>query len=300
MFSYEDILNYYVRYKIENGNVIDRNTIQKVIDENVALKVKAAMLIFKESNTEDYIKKTMEKYDENSLVNAILNSNGHYEEIMFGNDLQNSKFSILVPPKYEYGISYLKLKFREKGLDIENFKINIIQSPEKNSEQYKVIINFQIKKYENQNMHEKSNQATIQYITAQDINQVLENMPKILKQSTIQHPKIQELNELDEQIRLAKINNDEVGYRNAKILKEKIISETRMKVSSEQWDSMSIQDKMAFVKIKMDEAKILRAYDECNYWSSYLIRLNKMLSSQPKVSEYQDNSNNELSNKQVR
>lgn len=38
----------------------------------------------------------------NKLVNVILNSNEHYEEFMSGNDLQNSKFSILVSLKNEY------------------------------------------------------------------------------------------------------------------------------------------------------------------------------------------------------
>ena len=144
MLSYEEIMNYCSNYKIDNGIVIDKNTNQQVIDEEIVLRVKTSILIFKESkdayqsdiqqfgktnkSQEDYIKKTMEKfgvnnesnsYGINKLVNAILNSNGHYEEMMSGNDLKNSKFSILIAPKNEYGMAYLKLKFREKGLDIE-------------------------------------------------------------------------------------------------------------------------------------------------------------------------------------
>ena len=83
-------------------------------------------------------------YGINKLVNAILNSDGHYEEFMSGNDLQNSKFSILVSPKNEYGVAFLKLKFREKGLDIENLRVNQDLSELQHNGVSKVIIDFKI------------------------------------------------------------------------------------------------------------------------------------------------------------
>lgn len=49
MLSYEDIMNYCSNYKIENGFVFDKNTNQQIIDENIILKVKSSVLLFKES-----------------------------------------------------------------------------------------------------------------------------------------------------------------------------------------------------------------------------------------------------------
>lgn len=297
MLSYEDIINYCSNYRIENGIVFDKNTNQQIDDEDIILRVKSSILLFKESkesyqsdmqqfgkvskSQEDYIRKTMEKFSVhneqssfgiNKLVNAILNSNGHYEEFMSGDNLQNSKFSILVAPKNEYGISYLRLKFREKGLDIKDLKISQDLSELQHSGVSKVVIDFKIKKYE------KS----------------IQNKQENIIQSNIQHPRFQELNELEQQKQIAKQNNDEVAYKYAQSLIEKIIRESRMEVSPRQWDSMNIQDKLSFVKIKMNEAKILHDQDDYNYWKSNLNSLNEKLVSQSEVREYHHPSYNKV------
>ena len=298
MLSYEEIMNYCSNYRVENGNVFDKNTNQQIIDEDIILKVKSSILLFKESkesyqsdmqqfgkvskSQEDYIKKTMEKFSVhneqssfgiNKLVNAILNSNGHYEEFMWGNDLQNSKFSILVAPKNEYGLAFLKLKFREKGLDIEDLKISQDLSELQHNGVSKVIIDFKVKKYE---------------------KNVQNNQENVI-QSNIQHPRAQELNELERQKQIAKQNNDEVAYNYAKSSIEKIIRESRLEISPEQWDSMGIQDKIAFVKIKMNEARILNDQDEFNYWNSNLNSLNeKVQSSESKTEDIFDEKKSSL------
>lgn len=298
MLSYEEIMNYCSKYRVENGNVFDKNTNQQIIDEDIILKVKSSILLFKESkesyqsdmqqfgksskSQEDYIKKTMEKFSVhneqssfgiNKLVNAILNSNGHYEEFMSGNDLQNSKFSILVAPKNEYGLAFLKLKFREKGLDIEDLKISQDLSELQHNGVSKVIIDFKVKKYE---------------------KNVQNNQENVI-QSNIQHPRAQELNELERQKQIAKQNNDEVAYNYAKSSIEKIIIESRLEVSPEEWDSMGIQDKIAFVKIKMNEARILNDQDEFNYWNSNLNSLNeKVQLSESKTEDIFDEKKSSL------
>lgn len=288
-------MNYCSNYKIENGNVFDKNTNYQITDEDIILKVKSSVLLFKESketyqsdmkqfgkvskSQEDYIKKTMEKFSVhneqssfgiNKLINAILSSNGHYEEFMSGNDLQNSKFSILVAPKNEYGLAFLKLKFREKGLDIDDLKVSQDLSELQHNGVSKVIIDFKIKKYENNIQNNQEN----------DIK------------SNIQHPRAQELNELERQKQIAKQNNDEVAYNYAKSAIEKIIRESRLEVSSQQLDSITIQDKIAFVKIKMNEAKLLNDQDEFNYWNSNLNTLNEKLVSQSEVKEFHQPSYN--------
>lgn len=273
MLSYEEIMNYCSNYKIDNGIVIDKNTNQQVIDEEIVLRVKTSILIFKESkdayqsdiqqfgktnkSQEDYIKKTMEKfgvnnesnsYGINKLVNAILNSNGHYEEMMSGNDLKNSKFSILIAPKNEYGMAYLKLKFREKGLDIEDLRISQDLSELQHNGVSKVIINFKIKQCENAKQNVQNN----------------------ISQSNIQHPRANEFNELERQKQLARQNNDEVSYKYIQSSIEKIIRKNRMQISPEKWDSYTIEQKESYIQIKMKEAKILNDKDEFNYWLAIL------------------------------
>ena len=273
MLSYEEIMNYCSNYKIDNGIVIDKNTNQQVIDEEIVLRVKTSILVFKESkdayqsdiqqfgktnkSQEDYIKKTMEKfgvnnesnsYGINKLVNAILNSNGHYEEMMSGNDLKNSKFSILIAPKNEYGMAYLKLKFREKGLDIEDLRISQDLSELQHNGVSKVIINFKIKQCENAKQNVQNN----------------------ISQSNIQHPRANELNELERQKQLARQNNDEVSYKYIQSSIEKIIRKNRMQISPEKWDSYTIEQKESYIQIKMKEAKILNDKDEFNYWLAIL------------------------------
>lgn len=298
MLSYEEIMNYCSNYRVENGNVFDKNTNQQILDEDIILKVKSSILLFKESkesyqsdiqqfgkvskSQEDYIRKTMEKFSVhneqssfgiNKLVNAILNSNGHYEEFMSGNDLQNSKFSILVSPKNEYGLAFLKLKFREKGLDIEDLKVSQDLSELQHNGVSKLIVDFKVKKYE----------------------KVVQSNQENVVQSNIQHPRSQELNELERQKQIAKQNNDEVAYNYAKSSIEKIIRESRLEVSPEQWDSMGIQDKIAFVKIKMNEARILNDQDEFNYWNSNLNSLNeKVQSSESKTEDIFDEKKSSL------
>ena len=198
MLSYEDIKNYCANYKIENGIVIEKNSDRQINDEDIVLRVKSSLLIFSEAHDtykndmrqfgktnksqDDYITKTMEKfgtngevntYGINKLVNAILASNGHYEEMISGSELQNGKFSMLVPPKQDYGLAYLRLKFREKGLDIDNLKVSQDLTELKHNGVSKVIIDFKIKKYEkivtNVNTHD------LQSTNGSDINQIRQN-----------------------------------------------------------------------------------------------------------------------------
>ncbi|MDO5569684.1 MAG: hypothetical protein Q4G04_06260 [bacterium] len=203
MLTYDEIISYCSNYKIENGVVINKINNQQITDEDIILKVKTSVLLFKEAkeeyqndirqfgktdkSQERYIKNIMERFGVNNeknhhgvneVVNAILNSNGHYEEFMSGTDLQNSKFSILVAPKNEYGMAYLKLKFREKGLDIEDLKVSqdlsIMQTG-----QSKVIIDFKIKKYDRtiQNVQTNSTQTNIQHpkVTLQELKNSVGN-----------------------------------------------------------------------------------------------------------------------------
>ena len=283
MLTYDEIIKYCTDYKIENGIVIDKRTNQQITDENIILKVKSSVLLFKESkeayqadlaqfgkttkSQQDYIKKTMEKfgvsneenaYGVNKLVKAILSSDGHYEENMSGSDLQNSKFSFLVAPKSEYGLAYLKLKFREKGLDIEDLKISQDLTELQHNGISKVIIDFKIKRYEKNSQNSESMDLSNRFF----------------------HPRANELNALERQKQLAKQNNDVNAYNSAKAAIEKIIRESPAEITLEEWNSMNLSQQISFVKIKIREAKILQNKDNFNYWSSNLKNLEAKLLEQ--------------------
>ena len=185
----------------------------------------------------------------NKLIHAILTSNGHCEEYMLGDELQNSKFSILIQPKYEYTMAYLKLKFREQGLDIEDLTVNQDLSRFKKDGISKIIIDYKIKKYE-KSEERKTESAS--------------------NNALYQHPKAKELNDLEKQKKLAKENNDMVAYQSAQAEIRRIIQKTRAELSLQQEDSMSIDEIIAFIKVKMNEAKVLNDKDEYNYWKANL------------------------------
>ncbi len=280
MLTYEEIMDYCSNYKIEKGIVIDKKSNQEIVDEDIILKVRASILLFQDAKEtyqfhirllgktnktkEDYVKITMEKfsvsneknnYGINKLINSILSSNGHYEEDMSGSDLQDSKFSILVSPKKEYGIAYLKLKFREKGLDIEDLKISQDFTELQKNGLSKVIIDFKIKKYDKtkQNIYNKDTP------------------------NEFHHPRSNELNDLEKQKQIAKQNNDEIAFNYAQSAIEKIIRESRVEVNIDQWNSMSLSQQISFVEIKLNEAKTLHDEDEIKYWTSNLESLKRKL-----------------------
>lgn len=297
MLNYEEIKELSTNYKIVNGNVINNITNNVVLDEELCLKVKSSILfvnITKKRYEEaikrspsglltktfgDYLQTTMsyfsinnEKGEEGSissytrLVNGILDSNGHYVDSQCPDKdiVTNEKYSLLIEPKKDLFLAYLKLKFREKGLDIDDISISMDSSGYTHTGHSIVTIDYKIKKYEKFTQNQQSNTT----------------------QSNIQHPRANELNELEKQKQIAKQNNDEVAYNYAQSAIEKIIRESRIDVASEKWDSMSIQDKIAFVKIKINESKILHDQDEFNYWNANLNSLNAKLVSQSEVKTY--------------
>lgn len=283
-----DIKNYIDNYVIQNGKVYLKSNNQQVLDEEIILKVKSARLIYNEarekfqSDTQQfgkpngdfpkYVSKMMEQlsvngevnvYGTNKLINALLSSNGHYEEYMSGNNLVESKFSILVGVKQEYGLAYLKMKFRERGLDIDNLNIKQDLTELQHNGVSKVIIDFQLKKYEKK-VDVSNQQTTIQ--TSSDLQKSEE--PKFFT-----HPNADLLNELEKQKKDALANSDEVAYKFAQSNIERIIRENQVQVSPEQWDSMTYDERKAFILIKMKESKVLNDEVSFNFWNSNLKQL---------------------------
>ncbi len=204
----------------------------------------------------------------NKLINEILNSNGHYEENMSGADLSNSKFSILIEPKKDYGIAYLKLKFRERNLDFEDLEIKQDFSKLQHDGLSKVIINFKLKPYQKRqvNIHHLLDDEKKQY--------ALENSDKMPK--TIVHPYSKLLTELEKQKNEAQAIGDDVGVNYYQSNIKEIIKKHPYEISIEQWDSLDTEQKKKFILIKMKEAKILDDIDSFNYWKANLAYQNEL------------------------
>lgn len=180
LFTVEQV-NYYARtYYLNDGKLLFRDTNREETDEETIVKAKAAKLIYNESyNTyksdpskslTDTIKEKIVQIDNNELINAILYGNGHIENIInFGNDKsnirntmikKNSIYSYLLPPKYEYTLAYLKLKFQKLELGLDSVKLNIKLPLDKNNPNIKVEIDYEtypLKKVEQEIYENTSN-----------------------------------------------------------------------------------------------------------------------------------------------
>ncbi len=299
-----EINNLLKNYTITNGAVYQKENNQEVQDEEIILKVKTARLIYNEARTsyqetikqfgktskdlEWFIKQTMEKFSLNGeinafginkLINGLLASNGHYEETMSGSDLKISKFAIFIEPKKDYGIAYLKLKFREKNLDISNFKLTQDLSKLQHDGYSNVIINFNLTPYKKKtvDIHDLQGDKKREYATKELEKAKQKNNAEMIKYwestikhldniKTVSHPMSDILNELEVQKKAAQSLGDDVGVNYYESNIKNIISEHPLEVSPEEWDNYTLEQKEQFIIIKMKEAKILGDKDSFNYW----------------------------------
>ena len=167
MFTIEDIQTIVKRFYVKDDKVFARNIDQEIVDEKAVLPIKAAYLIFNEaeirykadmqllgakyvSSREKYLEKMMERFSvngeendlgQNKLIRDLVESNGHYEEDITSDGL-DQKFSIFIDPKKSYGLAYLRLKLREKGFDTEDLELSYDTSNLKIAGAAKLFIDF--------------------------------------------------------------------------------------------------------------------------------------------------------------
>jgi len=304
MFTIEEIKNYSENYYIQNGVVFSKSDRKQIVNEDIILKVKSARLIYNEardkyqSDTQQfgkpngdfqrYVTKTMEQlsvngevnnYGTNKLLNAILSSNGHIVENFGADTLANSKYDLLIEPKKDYTMAYLKLKFREKGLDIDGLTITCDYN--KQIGIATVTIDYQLKKYEKKTQVDtaRSEQVDIQ-----------NNSKQTQSVKAFSHPQADLLNELEQQKKDAQMRNDEVAYNFAQSNIERIIRENPVEVTPEQWDSMGYDERKSFILIKMKESKVLNDEVNFNFWNSNLKQLDANISAKKEQADTPSNS----------
>lgn len=270
MLTYDEIIKYLSMYNYDKGNIIDKSSGEVIQDNELILKVKTAMLVYgialddvktdirdrgrSEKSKEKYIKTSMEKlgingeinsFGFNKLINSILSSNGHYSETysVGQNNLKESKFSILFPPKKDFTLAYLNLRFRDKGMEIDDIKVDLDETNFVKLGYSVVSVDFQLKKRLSNASHDKF-------------------------KSCISHPKADLLNELEKQKREAIKNKDEVSYKFAVNNIKRIVTSYPMELSPGEFDSLSSSDKKRFFEIKMMEAKVRGDDVDFNFWKS--------------------------------
>lgn len=296
MLSYDEIIKYLSMYKYDRGNIVDKNSGEILKDNELILKVKTAMLVYgialddvktdirdrgrSEKSKEKYIKNSMEKlaingeinsYGFNKLINSILSSNGHYSERVGGGkkDLIESKFSILLPPKKDFTLAYLNLRFKDRGLAIDDIKVGVDETNLIKLGSSVVSVDFQLKKRLSNDGHDKF-------------------------KSCLSHPKADLLNELEKQKKEAIKNKDDVSYRFAVNNIKRIVASYPMELSPGEFDSLSFADKKRFFEIKMMEAKVRDDDVDFNFWKTNIEHLKSKESESSKTSETFE-TNNDLS-----
>lgn len=270
MLTYDEIIKYLSMYNYDKGNIIDKSSGEIIQDNELILKVKTAMLVYgialhdfksdikdrgqSGKTKEKYIKTSMEKlgingevnsWGINKLINSILSSNGKYTETFGGSEknLAESKFSILLPPRKDFTLAYLNLRSMDKGMAIDDIKVNVDETNFVKLGYSVVSVDFQLKKRLSNASHDKF-------------------------KSCISHPKADLLNELEKQKREAIKNKDEVSYKFAVNNIKRIVTSYPMELSPGEFDILSSSDKKRFFEIKMMEAKVRGDDVDFNFWKS--------------------------------
>lgn len=282
MLTVEQVKNNISNYKIENGIVIDKSNNQPVQDVDKILEVKSSVMMYREAKSlydkrlrgapedqETYINKALKvyglndevnDYPQNKIIREILQGDGSIQVDYGGNNLSDSeKFSFLCEPKKEYGLATIKYMAHQRGIDISNLDVSIDLSEFQKIGVSKVNIKY------NKSSYQKKEQSTNTIETPK-----VEPQIQPTQQPLYQHPMANELNELEKQKQVAKQNNDEDAYKYAQSNIERIIDQNQATISPEKWDSLSIDEQIAFVRLKINESKILHDKDAFDYWNANL------------------------------
>lgn len=287
MLTVEQVKNNISNHKIENGIVIDKFNNQPVQDEEKILEVKSSIMMYREAKVlydkrlrgapedqDTYINKALKvyglngevnDYPQNKIIREIIEKNEFVQIDYGGNDLSISeKFSFMCEPKKEYGLAIIKYMAHQKGIDISNLDVSIDLSEFQKIGVSKVNIKYNKSAYQ-----KKEPQPIVE--TPKEESQIQQT--KLVQQPLYQHPMANELNELERQKQIAKQNNDEDAYKYAQSNIERIIDQNQATISPEKWDSLSIDEQIAFVRLKINESKILHDKGAFDYWNASLNKL---------------------------
>ncbi len=287
MLTVEQVKTNISNYKILNGVVIDKSSNYPIQNEDKILEVKSSVMMYREAKVlyeerirgmpddgDYYIKRALNKYGldgdintypQNKIIREIIESNGSVQVDYGGNDLSVSeKFSFMCGVKKDYGLAIIKYMAHQKGIDISNLEVSIDSSGFQKNGVSNVNIKYNKSVYQKK---ESTSFAEIQKVEPQ-IQQI-----QSVQQSLYQHSMENKLNELESQKQMAKQNGDEDAYRYAQSNIEKIIFQNQASISPEKWATLSIDEQISFVRLKINEARIHQDKDAFDYWNANLSNL---------------------------
>ncbi len=271
MFTLAELIKYETNYEVTGTEVYLKSNNVPVTDPDLILKIKSAKLLYtyakkrfltdankaSNPNIEEYFLETMRifslngeniDHEINKLITKILSNTGTIEEETTVQDLSKSKYFFLVEPQKDYGLAYLTLKFREKGLKLISLELT-----------------------SNPNSSTNTNTISISYETKPIIKRYI-------------HPMAHELNPLEKELKLAEASNDipKINTIRAKI--NNIITRYPATVRKSEFDQMTPKEQMDYYATKMYEARHLKDVQKYNYYQQKLFTLkskeNRQSSSQ--------------------
>ena len=266
LVSPADVLNDLQNYKIEGGKVFSNDSGQEELDEDTVLRVKTSRFLlntalsirkdqehvlldrFVDRGTSYYVDKAMEKYGfkdedtsfaEGRMLKGLVDNLGHHQTIS-GDTLANSKYDMFIGQKADYGKALLKRRLKQHGLEMRDMTISIDTTNAK-----------------------KDGYSTV------DIK--VDAAP--IEASGIHHPAAEQLSQLEEELRKAQADGDEVAVNGYRAAMRSVVENNRMEVTADEWNKMDVTQKERFFRIKMKEEKILGDKDAYDFWSNNLNNL---------------------------
>lgn len=289
MLSISDVKENVDNYYTQNNKVYSKKDNKQVNDEQRILEIKSSILIYNRAkidyqemlktigkdkmihtDSEHYIKKEMEKlsvndeinsFSTNKLIRTLVDLDGNYHENIGTNILVDTKFDLFCGNQKDYGLAYLRLKLREKGMDLESFNINLDTTEFQHNGYSDVSIDLKKKTKEKENSY-------------------------IFFQSD-------KLNDLERQKQEAIQANDTVAaeYYQANI--RSVLEKNPVEVTPEQWDKLDTEGKQKFYTLKMKESKAFNDKDSFDYWNAN----SKSLQQQEELSQMLESSSSQTTTK---
>ncbi|MEE0888142.1 MAG: hypothetical protein U0L97_02920, partial [Candidatus Saccharimonadaceae bacterium] len=88
------------------------------------------------------------------------------------------------------------------------------------------------------------------------------------REEGLHHPKAEQLNALQESLKRAEADGDSDAIKGINNAMKMVIDRNRFEITPEQYDALSEDDRERFLRIKMQEAKILGDKDEFDFWNT--------------------------------
>lgn len=289
MLSIDDVKENVNNYYTQEKKVFSKKDNKLVVDEQKILEVKSSILIYNrarinykemqrnvgkdrllQTDPDYYIKKEMERlgvndqinsWGTNKLIRSLIDLEGSYREAIGSNELNNTKFDLFSGNQKDYGLAYLRLKLREKGMDLENFSINLDTTEFKQNGYSEIIIDLKKKTKQNENSYAYS-----------------------------QSDKLNELERKKQEAIQANDKNKAQYYQNNI---RSVLRSNPIVVSPEQWDRMDTEEKLKYYRLKMKEAKTFNDRVSFEYWNAN----SQSLQQQHELDQMLGDSNNQTTNK---